>query len=74
MVSILACTPVRYFWDRSIPGGKCIKFEIWWFFHAAFCIVSDFVLCILPLPMLKTLNIPRKQKYSLLAVFAVGGL
>ncbi|KAK5218125.1 hypothetical protein LTR47_011777 [Exophiala xenobiotica] len=23
--------------------------------------------------MLKTLNIPRKQKYSLLAVFAVGG-
>ncbi|KAK6364291.1 hypothetical protein LTS17_012367 [Exophiala oligosperma] len=24
--------------------------------------------------MLKTLNIPRKQKYSLLAVFAVGGL
>ncbi|KAK7906159.1 hypothetical protein LTR67_000885 [Exophiala xenobiotica] len=73
IVSTLACTPVRYFWNRSIPGGKCITFEIWWFFNAAVCIVSDFVLCILPLPMLKTLNIPRKQKYSLLAVFAVGG-
>jgi len=73
MVSCFACTPVRYFWNKSIPGGKCIKFEIWWFFNAALCIVSDFLLCILPLPMLRTLNIPRKQKYSLLAVFAVGG-
>ncbi|KIW42998.1 uncharacterized protein PV06_06487 [Exophiala oligosperma] len=73
MVSIFSCTPVRYYWNRSLPGGGCIRFETWWFFSASFCIVSDFVLCILPLPMLKSLHIPRKQKYSLLAVFAVGG-
>jgi len=73
VVSCFACTPVRYFWNKSIPGGKCIKFEIWWFFNAAVCIISDFVLCILPLPLLRTLKIPRKQKYSLLAVFALAG-
>lgn len=73
-VGVFTCTPIQYFWDKSIPGGTCIKFVTWWFFNASVGILTDLVLCVLPMPMLKTLNLPRRQKYGLIGVFGIGGL
>jgi hypothetical protein len=73
-VSIFACTPVPYFWDRSIANGYCIDLLAFWFSNASFNILTDLMICVLPVPVLKGLNLPRKQKYGLIAVFIVGGL
>jgi hypothetical protein len=72
--SIFACTPVSYFWDRSIANGHCINLLAFWFSNASLNIVTDLMICVLPVPVLKGLNLPRKQKYGLIAVFIVGGL
>ena len=69
-----ACHPIAFFWDRSIPGGRCFHLMVFWFFNAGFCIITDIALCILPIPVLRTLHLPGKQKYSLLIIFAFGGL
>lgn len=44
------------------------------FSNAAFNIVTDICTTILPLPILNTLRIPKKQKYLLMVVFGLGGI
>ncbi|KAK3109907.1 hypothetical protein LTR53_016352 [Teratosphaeriaceae sp. CCFEE 6253] len=71
--AIFACTPVRYFWDPSIPGGHCLdRFGVW-FANAGINIVTDIATGLLPLPVFKQLELPRRQKYALMTVFALGG-
>lgn len=69
-----SCTPVSFFWQRTIKGGHCINLLAFWFTNATFNIVSDMAIVILPMPVLKGLHLPKKQKFSLIFVFAVGGL
>lgn len=45
-----------------------------WFSDAAVNICQDLILLILPMPYLKSLNLPKRQKAGLMAVFALGGL
>jgi hypothetical protein len=72
--SIFACTPIAFFWEKNIPGGHCLNLLIFWFSNASFNIVTDFIICILPIPVLKALQLPKKQKYILTVVFVLGGL
>lgn len=65
------CTPVRYFWNRSIEG-HCFNPEWVYFTNAPFNIVTDFVLFGLPLPILRELQLPRRQKTGLIILFAIG--
>lgn len=44
------------------------------FSNAAFNIITDICTTILPLPILNTLRIPKKQKYLLMLVFGLGGI
>ena len=71
--SVLACTPVSSFWNRNNRQGHCINLMAFWFTNASFNIVSDIAIWTLPMPVLKSLQLPRRQKYSLILVFALGG-
>ena len=44
------------------------------FANASINIVTDLCTAILPLPVLNTLQLPKRQKRALMAVFALGGL
>ncbi|KAH0363640.1 hypothetical protein KCU65_g7232, partial [Aureobasidium melanogenum] len=70
--SLLLCMPVHYFWD-GIGDGNCMNVEAKWFSDAAVSIVTDFILLSIPMPFLKGLNLPYRQKAGLIAVFALGG-
>ncbi|KAF2020851.1 hypothetical protein BU24DRAFT_9760 [Aaosphaeria arxii CBS 175.79] len=71
--SIFACVPVRAFWTHEKPS-KCINQFAMWFTNAGINIVTDFAIIILPMPLIRKLNIARRQKQALIGVFAVGGL
>jgi len=70
--SLLACRPLNLYWTVQ-HNGHCFDIYAFWFFSAGFNIVTDIALCILPIPTLVTLRLPRKQKYSLIFVFLLGG-
>ncbi|KAH0386702.1 hypothetical protein KCU92_g2450, partial [Aureobasidium melanogenum] len=70
--SLLLCTPVHYFWD-GIGDATCMNFKAKWFSDAAVSIVTDCILWSIPMPFLKSLNLPYRQKAGLIAVFALGG-
>ncbi|KAH8725892.1 hypothetical protein GQ44DRAFT_796079 [Phaeosphaeriaceae sp. PMI808] len=70
--SIFACVPVRAFWTRE--PAKCINQFSMWFTNAAINILTDFAIIILPMPVIQSLNLARRQKQALMGIFAVGGL
>ncbi|KAE9368311.1 hypothetical protein N431DRAFT_347037 [Stipitochalara longipes BDJ] len=67
------CTPLAGFWDVSVPH-HCIdqiKFEL---AAAMLNIIIDFVIMVLPLPTIWSLQLPKRQKWALSGVFMLGML
>ncbi|KAK8231395.1 hypothetical protein HDK77DRAFT_499945 [Phyllosticta capitalensis] len=73
-MNIFNCKPIHYFWSRALDptGGSCLDFEAVWFTHAGINIFSDFLMIVLPMPVLRSLKIHRRQKVALMAIFAFG--
>ncbi|RBA17947.1 hypothetical protein FPRO05_10965 [Fusarium proliferatum] len=74
MISLVGCQPIKASWDLAAQAtGKCVdKFG---FFLAASVanVVMDLVILLLPLRIVIPLQIPRRQKMSLLFLFTTGG-
>ncbi|KIV81131.1 hypothetical protein PV11_08576 [Exophiala sideris] len=68
-----ACQPIAMYWDPRVRGGHCFQILTFWLFSAGFHIVTDLALWILPIPTLVALQMPHRQKYSLIGIFALGG-
>ncbi|KAK0663898.1 hypothetical protein QBC41DRAFT_23669 [Cercophora samala] len=69
-----ACIPLEAFWNWGLFFTQevyCQPGNIWWA-NAALHIVSDLVIMALPMPVLSSLKLPRRQKYALVGVFALG--
>ncbi|KAK1854651.1 hypothetical protein CCHR01_02692 [Colletotrichum chrysophilum] len=69
--SVLFCLPFEKNWKPSAPG-KCLDRGATWFANAAINIFTDFLILILPLPILPKIKQPRQQKISLYLIFALG--
>lgn len=67
------CVPLAKFWNPKMPGF-CFSKEALWFSNSAVHILTDLLILIYPMPVLKSLQLPRRQKFALMAVFALGGL
>lgn len=72
--SIFLCFPVAFFWDKTIIDGKCLNQFAVWFTNAGVNIAQDVIILFLPMPVLRNLDIPMRQKKALIIVFALGGL
>lgn len=70
---IFTCYPVAYIWDITIPGGKCVDKWGLYFANGGINIVTDFMILILPVFILKDLIMPKFQKMFLMAIIALGG-
>ncbi|KAL2002112.1 hypothetical protein VTN02DRAFT_639 [Thermoascus thermophilus] len=66
------CIPVSKFWIPEKPG-YCLSQEALWFSNASMHIITDVGILVLPIPALLSLDLPKKQKIALMAIFAVGG-
>lgn len=69
----LVCVPVSAFWDTSVPG-RCLDQLAIWYVMASVNLVTDFVVFSLPLPVVRSLQLPRRQKIMLMGVFCLGFL
>jgi hypothetical protein len=64
------CIPLSKVWDPSIPG-YCHPNAVWWaltYIH----IITDFIIFLIPIPVVVTMTIPAQQKAGLLVVFTMG--
>jgi hypothetical protein len=64
------CRPFTKAWDRN-QEGYCHPVSVWWaltYIHIA----TDFIIFVIPIPVLATMTIPLRQKAGLLFVFTLG--
>ncbi|KAK0657042.1 hypothetical protein B0T16DRAFT_452540 [Cercophora newfieldiana] len=69
-----ACVPLEAFWDWSLfmrTQVYCQPPNLWWG-NAAIHIAEDLFIVILPMPILSSLNLPKKQKFALVGLFGLG--
>ncbi|KAK4466871.1 hypothetical protein QBC42DRAFT_319031 [Cladorrhinum samala] len=66
------CLPLEQNWDPISPVWACKKRLWFWVGHGIVHVVTDVVILIMPLPLLKTLPLPRLHKVVLIGIFCLG--
>ena len=66
------CRPLNAYWDFNVKG-KCHPISFMWA-AISLHIATDFLIFLLPLPVVYRMTLPRAQKIGLLLIFALGFL
>ena len=72
LVAVFECTPVAFYWDKSIESGRCINENQFYRWNGVANLLIDFVIWSLTLPVIWHLNLNTRQKLSLSAIFLLG--
>ena len=70
---IFMCNPVSGFWIRRI-NSTCLPDYVSGDMNVISNIVTDFIILVLPLPVLLRLSLRPAQKWALIGVFCIGFL
>ncbi|KAK3299798.1 uncharacterized protein B0H64DRAFT_313827 [Chaetomium fimeti] len=71
LVTFTACIPLYSYWDFRVTEKYCHPQSVWWS-STGLHMVTDFLIFLLPMPVVWTIRLPRRQKYILSAVFGFG--
>lgn len=71
---IFTCTPIAFFWNSKIKGGRCIDKTTVYYANAGISIVTDLALLFIPVVFLWNLTMPKIQKALVMLIVAFGGL
>ena len=74
LTAIFQCHPVSFVWDKNLEGGKCVNFNSVTWVNAAFNILQDIIIVLLPVSEVRKLQLGRKKKIGLYIMFSLGGL
>jgi hypothetical protein len=72
VADLFQCTPVAFFWDTSIAGGKCFNQFLFYFITASISTATDLWILLLPMPIFWGLQISVKRRIILISLFALG--
>ncbi|KAI9833366.1 MAG: hypothetical protein M1826_007464 [Phylliscum demangeonii] len=70
--TVFRCTPRAKAWDLRITTGACHNHDWLLIFFGVLNVITDFAVLILPLPIVWSLHLPRRQKLALMALFMTG--
>ncbi|QSZ33527.1 hypothetical protein DSL72_005095 [Monilinia vaccinii-corymbosi] len=74
VATIFQCTPISKAWENPPTNvGSCIQVTALFYANAGLDIFQDLIIYLLPMRMLYYIQIPKRQRYALMLVFAVGG-
>lgn len=65
----LICVPLKFYWDRSIPGGHCLDLNTLVRWCSFMNIITDLIMIILPQPVIWKLKTTTKVKIGLSITF-----
>ncbi|KAF9881889.1 integral membrane protein [Colletotrichum karsti] len=72
LLNILACVPVRATWDLTITDKTCIDQLSIYLALSIANIIMDFLILLLPIPVVMPLQMARRQKASIILLFGTG--
>lgn len=76
LLAMFQCKPVDYFWTRALGAtGTCISMDIiiaFTYVMSAIFAICDFSFAVLPIFLIKDLNMSRNQKVALIPILSMG--
>ena len=69
--SILQCLPIESNWDPMVKH-RCISLSVAGTIIAAINVLTDFMILILPMPLLARLRKPLSERLQIMGIFCVG--
>ncbi|KAK2035581.1 integral membrane protein [Colletotrichum zoysiae] len=72
LTACFQCQPIAYWWDRTIPGGRCIDVQAFFHGQAIPGFLLDFIIMGLPLKTIWALKLPLHKRLALVGIFMVG--
>ncbi|KAK0669072.1 hypothetical protein QBC41DRAFT_112500 [Cercophora samala] len=73
LATFTACIPLNSYWDFTVERKYCHGQSIWWS-NTGMHMVTDFLIFLLPMPVVWSIRLPRRQKLALSGVFGFGFL
>ena len=71
ILAFLGCTPFARNWDKAI-AGSCVNLVAFFRWNGITNLLIDFLILLLPLPMVWRLNVGTRQKLELSGTFLLG--
>lgn len=71
ILAFLGCTPFAYNWNKKIEG-RCVHLVDFFRWNGICNLLIDFLVLLLPLPMVWRLNVARRAKLELSGIFLLG--
>ncbi|PSK46165.1 hypothetical protein B9Z65_5133 [Elsinoe australis] len=71
ILNIFGCVPVSKIFDRKIPGN-CLPFAPVNFYISTAIVLSDVIIFLLPIRMIRFLSLPPKKKAQICVMFGLG--
>ncbi|KAJ5370971.1 uncharacterized protein N7496_007063 [Penicillium cataractarum] len=72
LANIFSCNPIAKSWDSSITTGSCMNRPVFYFANAGLGIFTDFATVAVPIPWLRRLQMPIRQKIAVGGILAMG--
>lgn len=73
LLIMLECLPLAHFWDSAIPG-RCLNLRAVGEGYVISSFITDFMILILPMPVIWQCRLSIGQKIGLTGIFMLGGL
>jgi hypothetical protein len=70
--NLLWCIPIDFAWDKTIPGGRCGSLEKSYYSGHIIIFIQDFILAVMPIPVLWKLQMNTRKKIGISVMFAIG--
>ncbi|KAK3897264.1 hypothetical protein C8A05DRAFT_39188, partial [Staphylotrichum tortipilum] len=71
-MNIFQCSPIRSAWDINVSPDSCIPLLTEFICSSPVNITTDLAILVLPIPVLTSMRLPRRQKVILVLTFALG--
>lgn len=72
IVNLTVCTPIAFYYDRTIPGGHCRNQAISGSINGGLSLLGDVLVLCLPIPVIWNLKINTRKKTGILGIFLLG--
>lgn len=74
IVNLTVCTPIAFYYDRTIKGGTCKNQAISGSVNGGLSLFGDILILILPVPMVWNLKMNSRRKIGICGIFMLGCL
>lgn len=67
------CIPLKKLWDPTVTGA-CVDYSRLFIFYSTLNLITDFIIVVMPLPIIWRLQMPREKRITVCVMFGLGGI